>query len=35
MFRVSRFPTVFRSVYEAFEYVDQKGYFQPHSLFGS
>jgi adenylate kinase len=26
---------VFRSVDEAFEYFDQKGYFQPHSLFGS
>jgi adenylate kinase len=26
---------VFRSVDEAFAYFDQKGYFQPHSLFGS
>ena len=26
---------VFRSVDEAFGYFDQKGYFQPHSLFGS
>ena len=26
---------VFRSTEEAFAYFDQKGYFQPHSLFGS